>query len=517
MRGADLRGLYFAYAFWLFGIFVFSVPGATWSPASRFALTRALVEQHTLSIGPFASSTGDRALVHGEWYSEKAPLPSLVAAVPYAALRVVQAARGERPEFRAFGRGEIPAVRMQVNKPYQQGLFLCSALTSGIAGACVGLLLFELLRRRTRPRAALLASIFATLGTPIYDYATSFYGHTPAAAFLLGALLCLDPYGIPKGFDISEKRLRWAGLCLACAPGCEYITAAPAAVIGLLFLLRSPRKQHAVLNLALGALAPVLLVTGYHWLAFGAPWRTGYSFITNPEFREGQAKGLLGITLLRPAALYGLTFGVNRGLFFIAPVALIGLVYTLRRAFVRADWCARAGLVALLVLFLLNASYFVWWGGAAAGPRHLVPALGFLAIGLGDALWTRSKVPRYLVLALGAISIANMAALALVGIEAPEFGNILTDFAWRNLRAGRISMFQGASNIGFRLGLDVTRSLLVFLGWFFGGLTYILAQLKKAQPVEDDASDYDDAEGDGEDEDGTNRSNKSGKTGSRAA
>lgn len=493
MRGLDLHGLRFAYAFWLFGIFVFVVPAATWSPASRFALTRALVERHTLSIDAYASSTGDRALVAGQWFTEKAPLPSLAATVPYAVLHALQTFRGETPDYRAHARGDTPAVRMEVNKAYQQGLYVCSALTSGFAGVCVGLLTFELLRRRTRLRAALLASIFVTLGTPLYDYATSFYGHTPAAAFLLGALVCLDPHANAKGLDIAPARIRWAGFCLACAPGCEYMTAVPAAAIAALFLLRSRHRGHALAQLAYGAVAPVLLVCTYQWLAFGEPWRTGYSFITNPQFRDGQSKGLLGINALRLDALYGLTFGVSRGLFFIAPVALLGLVYTVRRAVVRGDWCARVGVIAFFLLFLLNASYFVWWGGAAAGPRHLVPALGFLAIGLGDPLWTRARLPRYLTLALGAVSIANVAALALVGIEAPEFGNVLSEFAWRRLLTGHISTMPGASNVGFRLGLDVTRSLLIFLGWFFGGLAYILAQVKSTRQVggDDDEPDED--------------------------
>jgi hypothetical protein len=394
-------------------------------------------------------------------------------------LHGIQALRGERPDFRAHARGEIPAVRMEVNRAYQQGLFLSSALTSGVAGACVGLLLFELLRRRARLRAALVASILATLGTPIYAYATSFYGHTPAAAFLLGAVVCLDPLGTPRGFDIPASRLRWAGFCIACAPGCEYMTAVPAAAVAGLFLLRSPRRFHALGNLAVGAIAPVVLVCVYHSLAFGAPWHTGYSFITNPQFRDGQRQGLLGITGLRPAALYGLTFGVRRGLFYVAPIALLGFLYTVRRAIVRADWSAQIGLVAFCLLFLLNASYFVWWGGAAAGPRHLVPVLGFLAVGLGDALRGRSRATTVVVLILGSVSIANMAALALVGVEAPEFGNILSNFAWANILAGRISILQGASNIGFRLGLDNTRSLLLFVAWFIGGLAYVLLQLRR--------------------------------------
>lgn len=55
-----------------------------WNEASRMAMTQALVEDHTLQIdeSPFAD-TGDKVLIDGHFYSDKPPLPSLLAAVVY--------------------------------------------------------------------------------------------------------------------------------------------------------------------------------------------------------------------------------------------------------------------------------------------------------------------------------------------------------------------------------------------------------------------------------------------------
>ena len=302
MIRSERRRLRFVYATWLFGIFAFFVPAATWSPASRFALTQAVVERGTLSIDAYASSTGDRALVGDRWFSEKAPLPSLVAAVPFAAVRAIQHARGVQPTYRAYVQGQTPAARLEVNQAYQQGLFVSSVFTSALGGVAVGLLAFELLRRRTTIRLALLGSALLALGTPLFPYATSFYGHTPAAALLLGALLALDPLGQRGGLDPARKRVRIAALCLAAAPGCEYLAAVPAAIIGGWFLLRSRARLDALLDFALGAVVPVAVVCAYHTATFGAPWRTGYSFIVNPQFEAGQKAGFLGITSLRAAA-----------------------------------------------------------------------------------------------------------------------------------------------------------------------------------------------------------------------
>jgi hypothetical protein len=303
----------------------------------------------------------------------------------------------------------------------------------------------------------------------------------PAAAFLLGALVALDPRGSrPPGLP-SARRLRFAGACLALTAGSEYLTAVPVALIGLWFLVRVPSSQRlrTLLDLALGALVPVLLVAGYHTLAFGVPWRTGYSFIVQPEFAAGHAQGFLGIRWLRPDAIFGLTFGVRRGLFYIAPVALLGLVLGVRHALRRKDWTVGAGLVALAVLFALNASYYMWWGGASAGPRHLIPALSIASVGVALAWMNRRRWLRLLTVTLAIVSIANCLAISAVGLEAPETGDVLRSFAWARLFEGKIAAISGASNIGLKMGLPGAASLVPLLIWGALGYRYLLKQLRR--------------------------------------
>ncbi len=235
-----------------------------------------------------------------------------------------------------------------------------------------------------------------------------------------------------------------------------------------------------MLFIGLGAVIPVAVVGGYHWVVFGAPWHTGYSYITNPQFRDGQKTGFLGITTLRAAAVYGLTFGVNRGLFFLAPVTLVAFAGLVWRTIRNQDWVSRAGLTSFIALFLVNSSYFVWWGGAAAGPRHLVPAIPFLAFGLAEVLRTRRAVLRRVVVALGALSVLSFISISLVGIETPEFGNVLTDFVWRNVSAGRISVLSGASNLGYLLGLGMGLSTTLLLLWSLFGFFYVRGLLRRA-------------------------------------
>ena len=482
LKRVELSGFRLAHAAWLFGIFAFFLPTATWNPVSRFDLTRAIVEDHSLRIDPYVKNTGDRAFVHGRWYTDKPPIVSFVAVPIYAAVHLVQKARTLEPDYEVFGTLLHPAARVAPNKAFQQALYACSLATSGVAGIAVGLLLFELLRRRTSSRIAFASSTLVLLGTPLFPYSTSFYSHVPTAALLLAALVCLDQRGVrPLGSLPSPSRLRIAGACLALAPGCEYLTAAPAALLGLWFLAVTPPAQRlrALGGLALGAALPVAVLAAYHTAAFGLPWRTGYSFMTNPEFVAGHASGLLGIHLPTGRGAFGLSFGVRRGLFYLSPVAVIGVLFGIAHARRRRDWVFGAGLAALGLLFCLNAGYYMWWGGAANGARHLIPALPFLAAGVMVGLRARQRWVRGLTLATGLLSVLNYTVLTAVGIEAPERGDLLYAYAWPRLQSGRLATFAGGSNLGLKLGLPGAASLVPLVLWGSLGFAYLWLQVAR--------------------------------------
>lgn len=481
-----------AYAAWLLGVFAFFIPASSWNPASRFALVRAIVEHGTFSINNYSPITGDRALVHGRWFSDKAPVPSLSAVPIYALVHWVQTARGEHVSYRA---NDAPATHLEPNRAFRQAMQACSLATAGLAGVAIALLLFELLRRRTDSRAAFAASSFAVLATPVLPYSTSFYGHVMAGAALLGAIVALDMHrGGLAGEAPSAWRVRIAGACLALAPGCEYIAAVPAALIGLWFLThgRLPRLPRVLVNLGLGAVIPILVVAGYHMVVFGAPWRTGYSFVVQRDFAAGHSHGVLGIGLPRWEALLGLTMGTRCGLFFLSPVLLVGLWAAGRRAYRARDVAVGAGLAAFLCLLLLNAGYYMWWGGSAAGPRHLVPVVAMVAVGIAFALRGPRVWLSRMTMGLAGLSLAIQVAITLVGIEAPDSKNVLLEHVWPALRSARFAAFNGAGNWGVRLGLPEALSPLPLLGWLALGFFYLsrrAASLAEICPVPHVADD----------------------------
>ncbi|HWX96274.1 MAG TPA: hypothetical protein VNZ01_05425, partial [Solirubrobacteraceae bacterium] len=337
------------YAAWLFGLFAYFLPGPTWNPVSRFDLTRSIVERGTLTIDAIADDTGDKAFADGHWYSDKAPLPALAAVPVYFVLDRIDRAFGVKPEHRAIGPASQPERRVVINETFRWDLYACSLATSALAGTAIGVLLFELLRRWTRPVVALFGSLAITLGTPVFPYATSFYGHVPAGACLLGGLVAVVPQAGASW--ASGSRMRWSGAALAAAVGCEYITAIPAAVLVAWTLAAGARDRAKMTcrDLAIGAALPLAALAVVHTACYGAPWRTGYSYIARPEFAAGHAKGLLGVQWPRLDVLVDLLVGPRRGLVYVAPVTAV-LAAWWGTSLRQAGWASRAAASAAAAL-----------------------------------------------------------------------------------------------------------------------------------------------------------------------
>jgi hypothetical protein len=303
---------------------------------------------------------------------------------------------------------------------------LCSVTVVSMFGLAALLLVAR--RELEDPSKARLVVLAYAFGTPAFAYSCAFYGHQATAAFLFVAfaLTILAPR------DLSPRSLGLAiGTCLGWAVLCEYTAALPSVLlVAWIFVRRGSRPLPFVL--LAGALWAAVLAA-YHLAAFGHPLRTGYDFVHLPEFAEGM-RVRYGIAWPDPWVLVQIFFGRYRGLFWVAPVTLLaafGLVRFIVLA-PRVPAEGRLGVGDLVVAgtivayyFLLNAGYYMWDGGASLGPRHAVPALPFLALGLVIAVrelpWATS------VIAL--VSAGLMTLATAVGPEAPSYGDPIFDHA----------------------------------------------------------------------------------------
>jgi len=345
-----------------------------WNQNSRFALVRAVLERHTLQIDAYQLHTGDRALWNGHYYSDKAPGLSLAALPPAAVARIAARVAGVDPEG-------FPGLAWTS--------YLATVVTAGLFTVLAAVAVFVVTRRwGYSPGAALFAAIAFGIGGPAWCYATLFMGHGMTAGCLgasLAVVLLLDQADTRRQRDVAVA----LGLMLGWSVVTEFQAAIPAIVIAGLALARMRRGSREDVTafiwrlLAAGAACGLVLLV-YNALAFGNPLHLGYQ---SEEHFEELKRGFFGITSPEWWRIRELLVGRYRGLlplFPLAGIAPVGLLVAARDPQRRAT--ALAALSIALYYLVLNASYHYWEGGWAYGPRQIMSAMPFVALGLGP-LW----------------------------------------------------------------------------------------------------------------------------------
>jgi hypothetical protein len=376
-RARSDRRLFWFVGLWLFVSYAYFYQAGGWNQNSRFALVRAMTERNTLEIDAYHESTGDRAAWRGHYYSDKAPGASLVALIPVDAVRALNLAQGIDPESdTAVARTSYAATVVA------SGLFTVAAVL------CV---LWLSLAWGYSRRAALFAATAYGVATPAWCYATLFMGHGICAGCLMIAFTAAIGLGEASG-GARARRLAWAiGLFGGWAVVSEFPAAVPVVFIVALALAMisgagggAAEVRDTLIRVVGGGAVAGLVLLAYNAAAFGSPFHLGYA---SEEGFEQLHTGLFGISRPEWWRIREILIGSFRGLLPIAPlVALmpIGLAVLIRARRRAAPAVAAAAIAAFYLV--LNASYFYWEGGWAFGPRHVMPALPFLALGLAP-LW----------------------------------------------------------------------------------------------------------------------------------
>ncbi|HEY7421966.1 MAG TPA: hypothetical protein VH541_08140 [Gaiellaceae bacterium] len=383
---------------------------------TRFEATRHVVLYHTLTIEP---NLFDHAEFNGRTYSDKAPGMSFLAVPVFQAERVLGVARAPR-SWNPEGDASLWGVRV---------------FTSGLPFlGCVFLLgrYAELLVPRT---GAATAAIFGvgTLATPL---APTLFEHDAAAALTFAAFVLV-------ALTSRALLLALAGLLAGTAVLFEYSAAIAAAVIAGFCVYRHGR---GLIWLAAGAGPAAVALGAYDRAAFGSPFHLSYRYVAN-KFATEQHRGFFGISIPSAHGLYLALVG-NRGLLVYSPVlvaAAVGLGLLWRRGF-RAETLVAA--VIVVVFVVVDAGYFLPYGGVSPGPRFFALAVPFLALGLAGAL---GRYPRT-TLALGAVSALLTLADAATWSKRPQ-----EDTSWlvrRHYFGNTVWMWLGSSRpVGVGLAL----------------------------------------------------------------
>jgi hypothetical protein len=439
---------------------------ADWSQNSRLDLTLAIVDRGTLSIDDYYQNTGDYALFEGRYYLDKAPGPSFLAVPVYALVRpILRSAPAQRLLERMAHQEAFAATLREggtgllTEKIYfAVVLYIVTIVVIALPSAALGVMLFRMLNQFGAGAgwSALIVLIYG-LATNAFPYAGHFFSHQLAAFLLFGAFFL----GFQMRRGVSPRWTAAAGFMLGYTLISEYPTALIAGAVAV-YIALTLRARRWLVVFALAGLPPLILLAAYNWVIFHTPLPVGYEY--SALYTEQHGTGFLSLTYPHVSALWGITFGSYRGLFYVSPVLLLaaaGFWAWWRLKTLRAEWAVCLWAVMSFILF--NGSSVMWQGGYSIGPRYLVPMLPFMTMGLGAfaAAWGRTPWARALTAILGVWSVAVVWAETIGGQNFPDWTvEPLFKYSLPHLLASNI-----ARNLGMVLGLRGWLSLLPLAGF----------------------------------------------------
>jgi|GEM_PF-1212747 len=388
----------------------------------RVFTVKALVEQRTLAINDVTRAWGfidDKAVRGGRLYQSKAPLVSLLAAGAYA---VVHPFTGDLSR---------PALTR-----------LCRLSGGLLPVALLLAVTWWALRQRRRPADGArsddddntdgardhevvvdLVMAGLVLGTGVLASLQVFSGHALAA---VAPAVVLALARLPGRTWHSVV----AAMALSAAATAEY----PAALcLPLLWLVvrRAPDRRRAIIAAIVAGVVVALPTLIAHHAMWGAPWRTGYSFLENPQYQPLVRGTFFGIGLPSPSVLVTTLVSPELGLFFFSPFLLLGLLWLgqARRPVSpataggvdRVDVVVVVAVVTAFMLFI--AGFRGWRGGWSVGPRYILEVAGVLAVCTVDGVGVlprRWRLP--LLMTLVAVSVLHS---GLAGAFFPHLPDVL--------------------------------------------------------------------------------------------
>lgn len=359
---------------------------------SRLDMVVAVVDDGTFQIDKYVANTVDYAKVGEHYYSDKAPGVAFLGIPVYAVLGEVldlpfMAPLTDRLANSAAFQSTLNPEGTGVNTDkvrFAIAQVALSFLFGAVPTAILGVLLFRVLGRFSDNLGLrLILALAYGLLTPAFAYANTFYGHQLSAFLLFGAFYLVFMSAKPLG----PLRLMGIGVLLAYSVVTEYPTFL---LVGVLFLYTlyvlmqqgEWRKIGWVIGPA-GVIAAAWML--YNKTIFGGYLELGYSY--SELWVDSHSSGFMSLGLPRPDAVWGITFGLFRGLFWLSPwllLALPGLVQWWRSRQYRVEWLVTLACIGFM--FLFNSSSVMWWGGFSVGPRYLLPMLPFLVVPVGVAL-----------------------------------------------------------------------------------------------------------------------------------
>ena len=311
--------------------------------ASRAALPLSIALEGSFNISTYKNFTGDKAIINGIAYSDKAPLSGFILA---PIIKIVD----------LF----FDIKQYDHKKQLIITIIIGAVLFSIIPLALIILLTYNNNIKNNEYGTTILFSAF--FGSFIFVYSGGYWSHVFSSLLVICSIIF-----------IKKEYLFIAGLLMGAAFMNEYSTAILGVVWGVWFLIKKQWKK--VLLFSLGVVPFIILQGWYNNILTGNPLELAYKYQENfPQ--NSQAYGFTAPSL---TALFHLSISQYRRVLFYAPI-LILIPYSLikNRKFTQINDISKMIIVSSIIFFLMFIFNKSWYGGWAYGPRYLTVIVAVL-------------------------------------------------------------------------------------------------------------------------------------------